>query len=148
MQSDNVYYNLHKKIWSIKRGGRVREHAAEVIVVPMEGKTTVEFVVSEPGRQRVLREQRKNVHAYVRGDAIVEGPEGSALHPRENAQYLRNWSEMVEDAADTMLMRVTYNPYQGPTFTVAGSDRPVNRARYVFMDSGKNLWALNPRHAD
>ena len=59
-----VYYNLHKKCYSIvslekENYGRVIKHEN---YVPL---TNAQFKVSEKGRQRVLREQKKNVHAYV-----------------------------------------------------------------------------------
>lgn len=61
------YYNLHRKCFSVKAlegpmKGRVIKHADEVVL------TNVTFKVSEAGRERVLREQRKNVHAYVIGE--------------------------------------------------------------------------------
>jgi hypothetical protein len=63
----DVYFNLHKKVWSVKSRdrrynyGRVIAHMSEVSV------DNATFVVSQAGRERVLREKRKNVHAYVRG---------------------------------------------------------------------------------
>ena len=61
-----VYYNLHRKVWSIKamegpQKGRVIHHADVVHL------TDARPVVSEAGRQRVLRERKKNVHAYIEG---------------------------------------------------------------------------------
>lgn len=60
------YYNLHKKVFSVVslQGddyGKVVYHADQVHL------SDCQFVVSEAGRQRVIREQRKNVHAYVKG---------------------------------------------------------------------------------
>jgi hypothetical protein len=63
----NVYFNLHKKVWSVRsmdkryNYGRVIYHASELCV------NDATFVVSQAGRERVLAEKRKNVHAYVRG---------------------------------------------------------------------------------
>ena len=54
------YRNLHTGLWSVKQGV-VRFHTSEIVL------TNARFVVNETGRQRVLREQRKNVHAYVVG---------------------------------------------------------------------------------
>lgn len=54
------YRNLHTGLWSVKQG-IVRFHTSEIVL------TNARFVVNEVGRQRVLREQRKNVHAYVVG---------------------------------------------------------------------------------
>ena len=61
-----VYYNLHKHVWSIKalegsQKGRVIGHSDHVLLRYASGK------VSEAGRQRVLRDKRKNVHAGIVG---------------------------------------------------------------------------------
>ena len=61
-----VYRNLQKTdgghVWfSIKRGGVVVAHTTRVAI------SDAEFRVNEKGRQRVLREKRKNVHALVTG---------------------------------------------------------------------------------
>ena len=61
-----VYFNLHKKCLSVKAlegesKGRVIAHADSVELV------NATFKVSQAGRQRVLRERRKNVHAGVVG---------------------------------------------------------------------------------
>lgn len=57
-----VYWNFHRKCFSVQVGGRVVAHATRVTLA------SVRFRVSEAGRQRVLRDKRKNVHAYVTGD--------------------------------------------------------------------------------
>ena len=54
-----IYWNLHKKMWSVRHKGKVIAHSREIHA------RDCEFKVSEAGRQRVLREKRKNVHAYV-----------------------------------------------------------------------------------
>ena len=62
-----VYYNLNRAVWSIKAmegefKGRVIGYADAVVL------SNAHTVVSEAGRQRVLRERRKNVHAYIEGE--------------------------------------------------------------------------------
>ena len=60
----HVYRNLGnaaKERYSIRQGGLVVGHTDEITL------TDCEFKVSEAGRQRVLREGRKNVHAYIKG---------------------------------------------------------------------------------
>ncbi len=60
-----VYYNLHLKTYSIlgwdadKNGWRLKAYADNLVL------TDVEFRVSEKGRQRVIKEKRKNVHAFA-----------------------------------------------------------------------------------
>lgn len=56
-----VYRNLHKGNWSIRQFGRIVGHADNVALLDAE------FRVSQAGRERVLRERQKNVHAYIVG---------------------------------------------------------------------------------
>ena len=56
-----VYRNLHKKCWSVRQRGKVKLHTDYICL------KDVEFKVSQKGRERVLREQRKNVHAFIKG---------------------------------------------------------------------------------
>jgi hypothetical protein len=67
-QTVRVYWNLHRKMYSIQaRYGYdwyVVAHAEELML------KNVTFKVSEAGRQRVLRTGVKNVHAYVVGGLI------------------------------------------------------------------------------
>ena len=59
----DVYKNLHKDIWSVRnrKTGRVITHKKLVHV------RDASFVVQPAGRNKVLAEKRKNVHAFVRG---------------------------------------------------------------------------------
>jgi hypothetical protein len=102
-----VYFNLHKKLFSIKamegaNRGRVVAHSDEVFL------TDAVFKVSEAGRQRVLRERRKNVHAGVLGQ----------------------WQQPNEGGYP---VRVTYNPYKYSSFVEMGSEVPVHSARRVHL---------------
>ena len=107
-----VYYNLHRKTWSIKAlegpdKGRVIAHRDQLSL------GTVSFKVSEAGRQRVLREQRKNVHAGACGDWF-DTDDG----------YYSDWQ------------RVSYNPYRAGTFVDADTGAPVHAANYAaFRDN-------------
>jgi len=62
-----VYYNLHKKVWSVKDKStqRVIGHCDEIYL------QNCKFIVREGGRQRVIREKSKNVHAFVEGDILI-----------------------------------------------------------------------------
>ena len=84
-----VYRNLHKKCLSV-RDTKTRRVVAHVKSITLFDCT---FKVSDKGRQRVLRDRQKNVHAGVQG----------------------TWMK------DTMLLtaglkRVIYNPYKYETF--------------------------------
>lgn len=56
-----VYRNLHRGGYSIKQGRYVVAHATACVI------SEARFIVNETGRQRVLQEKKKNVHAYVDG---------------------------------------------------------------------------------
>jgi hypothetical protein len=85
-----VYRNLHKKCLSVQAkvngAWKVIDHVDQITLVD------VSFKVSQAGRDRVLREKRKNVHAYVCG-TVATFP--IALQGR----------------------KVSYNPYKADTFT-------------------------------
>lgn len=64
-----LYFNLHKKCFSVKAlegstKGRVIDHVDDIVL------KNVTFKVSQAGRNRVLREKRKNVHAFVIGETV------------------------------------------------------------------------------
>ncbi len=108
-----VYYNLHKHLWSIKdvKTGRVIAHKYEVRLYRPE------FKVNEKGRQRVLRDKRKNVHAGV------EGYVTNHSWPRDSeGKYV--WEEWN---------RVTYNPYKYTTFVTVKEKTPIGKAFWVTM---------------
>jgi hypothetical protein len=101
-----VYFNLHKKVFSIRalegpERGRVVGHRSQLTL------TNVTFRVSEAGRQRVLREQRKNVHAGVVG------------------QWFGHVDQAVIDQATT---GVTYNPYRYSSFVYRDDQQPITTA--------------------
>lgn len=106
-----VYRNLHKKCWSVRQGGKVKVHTSYICL------QDVKFVVQPAGREKVLREQKKNVHAFVKGylishKTINDGWRGLSIA----------WTMDV----------VTYNPYKHPYFT-CGEFEAV-RAELVDMD--------------
>lgn len=89
-----VYRNLHKNCFSIKalegaNKGRVIMHTDKVSLYD------VTFKVSEKGRQRVLRQKKKYVHAGVVGH-ILDG----------------QWQ--AKDVAK--FSKIRYNPYETETF--------------------------------
>lgn len=123
-----VYYNLTRKCWSIKamegeRKGRVIGHAKYVDL------STVVWKVSEAGRQRVLRDKRKNVHAGAVGflrywidlDGKRMGTPANTLHDHYDTNT---------DAVPDM---VTYNPYKGPHFTDLDTGERVLYSRTAYM---------------
>ena len=118
-----VYRNLHKNCWSVKalegeNKGRVIRHAQSVML------SNCTFKVSEAGRQRVLRERSKNVHAGVVG-------------------------QLVSSDVDVVYMPhsvpVTYNPYKYSTFVNVNDEGvpvPVKGAWWVHLAQDKSVGAI------
>ena len=110
-----VYFNLHKKCFSIKalegdRKGRVVAHSTTVLL------ESCKFKVSEAGRQRVLREKRKNVHAGVTGVWI-------------NGDRVESHYEFLSIVG----RQVTYNPYKYSSFVIKATEQTVDKADVVAM---------------
>ncbi|QGJ89034.1 hypothetical protein SEA_QUEENB2_85 [Mycobacterium phage QueenB2] len=96
-----VYWNLHRGMWSVKAlegpdKGRVIARHQHVIVRNARGK------VSEAGRQRVLRERKKNVHAGIVGELVAADVVELSPHAR----------------------KVTYNPFKYSTFVYEDDETP------------------------
>ena len=112
-----VYYNLHTHLWSVKaldgpHKGLVIGHTSTLVL------TGVTTHVSESGRQRVIQEQRKNVHAGLVG-SIWRGPVVGPLAVRQRA--------------------ISYNPYKGPTFYFKHSDRPYTGSHMALLTSTREV---------
>ena len=101
-----VYFNLHKKTFSVRscRTGRVIHHTDKVHIA------NPEFVVRKAGRERVLREGKKNVHAFVRGDVTF-------------------FNLMYHPTLDTL----TYNPYKYASFVDKQTEEPVYKASRAWL---------------
>lgn len=83
-----IYRNLNKRgVWfSVRQRGKVVGHVQNITLM------AVTFVVNQTGRDRCLREGRKNVHAWVRGTVRDKRPQYSAparvyYRPREAAYF-------------------------------------------------------------
>ena len=108
-----VYRNLHKDCFSIRKNGLVVGYIYDDEKLSMKD---VKFAVQPAGRVKVLRERKKNVHAFVRG--IYTAPSESM----EAWQY-----------------RATYNPYKMDSFftTFGGNTTPIYTAKRVTLSRGK-----------
>jgi len=102
-----IYFNLHKNVFSVKdvKTGLVAGDHKEMVIV----KNAV-FKVSEAGRQRVLIEGVKNVHAGVKGELGV-----------------------FSDVDTANMVQVTYNPKKYDSFVTVDSFRPLKGAEMVLM---------------
>lgn len=127
---ERIYWNLHEKCWTIQwyvrgKGYRVQGH------MPYGWADRVTFKVYEAGRQRVLREQRKNVHAF----AEVHG----AIYPHSGGRRgegHRTWEAMV----------IRYNPYEGPHFATPGGTWLKGANVVHFTDDGRLLADYKAMH--
>ena len=71
-----VYFNLHKRMWSMRQSGKVIGHYHDLYL------KDAKYLVSEAGRKRVLKEKKKNVHAGVSGFMVDRcSTYGSNLFP-------------------------------------------------------------------
>ena len=114
-----VYRNLHKKCWSVRQAGLVKFHCHRVNLKQCS------FVVQPAGHAKVIREKKKNVHAFVRG-------------------YLCN--DERQTITSFCWDDIYYNPYKADTFTTFEHE-PVHTADFVDLDMNDErtpVLALNP----
>jgi hypothetical protein len=104
-----VYRNLHKKCLSVlhrtEKGWRLWKH------VPRIELFDVVFKVSQAGRERVLKQKRKNVHAFVEGE--YRG---------------------ISDVVSSDLRFIKYNPYIAGHFFDQETKEPVKESSWAFVN--------------
>jgi len=100
-----VYYNLHRHLFSIRHKGKVIGHRRYVSLAD------VTFAVQPAGRKKVLETGQKNVHAFVRGT-------------------LMNYQQICHL---DMTTQVTYNPYKYKSFVDKSNETPIKKASVTFM---------------
>ena len=111
-----VYKNLHKDCWSIKQHGLVKAHIPKNHAI---GLWDCYFHVDVKGREKVLREKRKNVHAFVKG--FLQDAENVSRNPQ----------------VITREVEVTYNPYKYETFVDKKDESFVYYADEVLLTHNK-----------
>jgi hypothetical protein len=102
-----VYFNLHKKVYSVqcRKTGLVIAHVDKLCL------SDVSYNVRQGGRQKVLKEQRKNVHAFI---------EGTVCCPVETIGA--KW------------YGVTYNPYKYDSFVVRETETPIKGSTFANLE--------------
>lgn len=110
-----VYYNLHKKTFSVRYDNKVILHADYVRL------GDVEFRVRTGGKERVRQEKSKNVHAFVIGTLL-----DYCEYPCE---------ELPSEPNDNI---VTYNPYKYDSYVMKNTEEPIYYANEVDMINSKN----------
>ena len=114
MDKVRVYWNLHKKCWSVqdRKTGRVIRHVTTCVI------SDAKFVVRKAGQAKVRREGKKNVHAFAVGTVI---------------EY-----RFTPDTARSFMLdtckAVTYNPYVNDTF-VYSKHRSVTMGNRPTLDT-------------
>ena len=110
-QQVRVYRNLTKKGYSVMDAKTRRV----VCVAPSVTLSTVEFKVSDKGRERARTQGVRNVHAYAVGTFIEIGREKP------------HWANRV----------ITYNPFKNESFIDPITKSTVKHARLVHLQDGK-----------
>ena len=103
-----VYRNLNRKgkVYSIQQDGLVVAYGNNF------GLISPKFKVSEAGRQRVLKEQRKNVHAYMIGLMFAASGDRRGMR------------------------RIMYNPYKWDSFIDEHGDKVFTANAVVIKEEG------------
>lgn len=108
-----VYRNLHNGKFSVRdrKTKRVIAHCDEVTLAGAV------FRVSQAGRERVLRERRKNVHAVIAGK-LLEYKGAVSYKGRSIADYVWQWADGLKRMAVIGMREVVYNPYKYTAFVL------------------------------
>lgn len=107
-----IYWNLHKKMYSVRnvKTGRVVAHTYTATV------TNPEFVVRQSGNRKVRETGVKNVHAFVRGELYS--------------------LDVIDDM--WIMDRITYNPYKYTTFVHQDNEQPIRKAKLAALMTRAN----------
>lgn len=130
---------ISKATWAHLHLPRLRAGVADVISVKVPGRRigyvetlvlhNAQFKVSEPGRQRCLAENVRNVHAWVVGDAGGPVPDG----------YVETFPGGLRKAV--------YDPWKGGTFVDSQTLLPVLTADLAVMVGKDVFYAPTPQTA-
>ena len=116
----SVYYNLHKKCLSMRVKGVVIDHPHAIIL------KNVKFRVQPAGRAKVLKEKRKNVHAFVCGQLVETYGPTTPWHSRKKI--------FSPD------FQVVYNPYKHKTFIKKDSGESILETyKYTLINNKDDL---------
>ena len=151
-----VYRNLHfrdETVYSVRKEGLVEGHALMII---MDGTTKhpIKFAVGPKGNQRVRDEERKNVHAVIRGhivNAVWHTPDlwidAFEMGWAKDACDYHKKQYMIERDGYKWI-EVVYDPYKYRTFMTRDTNplratedvyEPIFTARTVII--GEKCWA-------
>jgi hypothetical protein len=118
MDGCDVYFNLARKVWSVRdrQTGLVARHA-RVVAFPFGAR----LIVNPAGHQKVLQTGQKNVHAFVRGTRAVYSAD------------VGDWREWLDGIAAKGGMQITYNPRVSAHFTRRDTGARVDAVTFACM---------------
>ena len=102
-----VYRNLQTGLWSVGQSNLVLFHTDYIVL------KNIRFNVGNKGRERVLEENQKNVHAMVSGFTVPDLSEVNRL--------------------TTETVNVSYNPYYNKSFIVVETGCSIFEAKFADM---------------
>jgi hypothetical protein len=102
-----VYLNTHATAWSVRAKGKVIGHAPYFISL-----VNATFHVQEGGRQRYLATGQKNVHAWIKGELVLD-------------EYTKNGYAWLKTKT------AIYHPKKHKSFICHETKKPVKEAAYV-----------------
>lgn len=106
-----VYKNLHLNCWSIRHKNKIIAHTETLELADCVCH------VGQSGRERVLQQKQKNVHAWIRGTLL-------SFHP------------MLDDS----FKEITYSPYFHKSFIWSDSKFPITLSEHIIFTLTK-VWA-------
>jgi hypothetical protein len=118
MKPYKIYRNLHRNCFSVlaydfkKQGYRLLEHIHCALLM------NVRPWVSEAGRQRVLKSQQKNVHAFILADSYIK-------IDKDQNDWASHNPEMY------------YNPYTTTSFINKETSETIVRENYIGLSKQK-----------
>jgi hypothetical protein len=115
-----VFKNLKHDCYSIMQRGVIKASAKQVRL------SGVEFRVREAGRQRTLRENRKNIHAFAVGKLV------DFVHPSDP----RDIEPMTGRSA-------FYDPFRFPSFVDGETNDPVITVSAAHFDEDGVIYQLD-----
>lgn len=115
-----IYWNLHRKQWSIRSSQlkRVIGHVDHIVLSDVTAR------VSERGRKRVMREGRKNVHAYLEGTL-------------ERSESLSQ--DLYRSLTPITGREITYNPYKSGSFTYRDTGEEFRESKIAVLEANRKV---------
>lgn len=117
-----VYFNLHKRLWSVKHKGKVVGHVKHITIIPSK------FHVNEEHRQQVIANKCRKVHAWINGKLLSYG----------------NFSQIPD-----LGLPISFNPYRSGSFYwqfPCGDHKPIdpNEIEYLYFNGNtKKCYSLS-----